>query len=215
MKTATLALLAALAAAPSFAGKSDPVAGAGAVVEPGKPAPDFTLPDQTGKERTLSKHFDKTGKKGKFVVLEWYNNGCPFVKKHYESKNMQALQKKYAKKGVVWYSIVSSMEGKQGHLDVMAARGEPEKAGMGSTALLIDEKGDVGRLYGAKTTPHMYVIDPKGTLVYMGAIDDKASADAEDIPKSRNHVSAALDEAMSGKPVSVASTKPYGCSVKY
>lgn len=173
----------------------------------GKPAPDFTLTDQDGKEVKLS------DSKGKPVVLEWFNEGCPFVKKHYGANNMQGLQKKYAKKDVVWYTIVSSKPGKQGHL----SRGEAADRlkGMSSKAILLDEKGDVGRMYSAKVTPHMYVIDKKGDLVYMGGIDDNPSADPADIKGARNHVAAALDEVLAGKPVSTPTSAPYGCSVKY
>ena len=175
----------------------------------GEPAPDFTLADQAGKPVKLS------DAKGKLVVLEWFNKGCPFVRKHYGSKNMQSLQKKYGKKGVVWYSIVSSKPGKEGHLTAAEATDELKSAGMGSKAILLDEKGDVGRLYSAKTTPHMFVVDKKGALIYMGAIDDTASADPADIKSSKNYVAAALDEALAGKPVSTPSSTPYGCSVKY
>lgn len=180
-----------------------------AAPELGKPAPDFTLNDSNGKPVKLS------DAKGKIVVLEWYNKGCPFVKKHYGSHNMQDLQKKYGKKGVVWYSIVSSKEGKEGWLNAEQAKAEPKSADMGSKALLLDPKGDVGRSYQAKTTPHMYVIGKKGELLYMGGIDDTPSTDAADIPKSKNYVAAALDETLAGKPVSVPSSRPYGCSVKY
>ncbi len=180
-----------------------------AAPEVGKPAPDFSLPGQDGKPRRLS------DAKGKFVVLEWFNKDCPFVKKHYGSKNMQALQSRYTGQGVVWYSIVSSRPGKQGHLTAKEAASQLKSAGMASTALLLDPKGEAGRLYGAKTTPHMFVIDPKGALIYAGGIDDKPSTDADDIAGARNHVASALDEALAGKPVSRASTTPYGCSVKY
>ena len=175
----------------------------------GEPAPDFTLSDQSGKPVKLS------DSKGKLVVLEWFNKGCPFVRKHYGSKNMQGLQKKYAKKGVVWYTIVSSKAGKEGHLTAAEATAEMKSADMGSKAILLDEKGDVGRMYSAKTTPHMFVVDKKGALVYMGGIDDTASPDPADIKSSKNYVAAALDEAMAGKPVSTPSSPPYGCSVKY
>lgn len=173
----------------------------------GASAPDFTLADQDGKSVKLS------DAKGKFVVLEWFNEGCPFVKKHYGSNNMQSLQKKYGKKGVVWYTIVSSKKGKEGYLTPEAAR-EKKKA-ISSSAILLDPKGDVGRLYSAKTTPHMFVVDKDGKLIYMGGIDDTPSADPADIADSENFVAAALDEAMAGKPVSTPSSRPYGCSVKY
>jgi peroxiredoxin len=175
----------------------------------GKPAPDFTLPDPQGKTHSLS------SQKGKYVVLEWFNEGCPFVRKHYDSGNMQKLQSTYMGKGVVWYSILSSAPGKEGYAAGADAAAQVTKNKMQSTALLLDPDGKAGRAYGAKTTPHMYIIDPKGTLIYRGGIDDKASADAEDIAKSRNHVQQALDEALAGKPVSMADTKPYGCGVKY
>ncbi len=178
-----------------------------AAPELGKPAPDFTLADQSGKPVKLS------GAKGKLVVLEWFNEGCPFVKKHYGSGNMQSLQKKYGKKGVVWYSIISSKEGKEGHLTPAEASDRLKK--MSSKAILLDENGDVGRLYGAKTTPHMFIVDKKGALIYMGGIDDTPSADAADIKTAKNYVASALDEAMAGKPVSTPSSRPYGCSVKY
>lgn len=181
-----------------------------AALAPGQPAPDFALNDQTGTARKLS------DAKGKYVVLEWYNGGCPFVRRQYGAKNMQGLQKRYTGKGVVWYSIDSGAEGKEGYLTPEAAVKQIKKAGMASTALLLDPKGEVGRLYGAKTTPHMFVIDPKGSLIYMGAIDDKPSTDKSDDPKNaHNYVAAALDSAMAGKPVETPATQSYGCSVKY
>ena len=175
----------------------------------GSPAPAFTLTDTHGKQHDLA------GFKGKYVVLEWVNFGCPFVKKHYGSGNMQATQKKAVDKGVVWLSVCSSAQGKQGHMAAAEWNEEIPARKMSSTAVLIDESGEVGRTYGAKTTPHMYIINPDGVLIYKGAIDDKPSTDQDDIPGARNHVLAALDEAMAGKPVSMASTTPYGCSVKY
>lgn len=175
----------------------------------GKPAPGFSASAQDGKPRTLAEQ------KGKVVVLEWYNKDCPFSRKHYDSKNMQGLQTRYGKKGVVWYTVVSSKPGKQGHLSAKDAQAVMKTEAMGSSAVLLDAKGDLGRLYGAKTTPHLFVIDSKGMLVYMGAIDDKPTADPKDIAGSRNHVAAALDETLAGKPVSTPVTTPYGCSVKY
>jgi len=195
MKTVIAAVLLSLAAA------------AHAAPRLGEPAPDFTLADQSGKAVKLSEA------KGKFVVLEWFNEGCPFVKKHYRFNNMQGLQKKYGNKGVVWYSIISSNKGKQGHMTPAQASGKLKT--MSSKAILLDESGDVGRLYGAKTTPHMFVVDKKGVLIYMGGIDDTPSADPNDIKNSKNYVAAALDEALAGKPVSTPSSSPYGCSVKY
>lgn len=153
--------------------------------------------------------------KGKYVVLEWFNDGCPFVRKHYDSQNMQKLQKKYAGK-VAWLTINSSAEGRQGYLkDLGAAKSMYTKEQMASLSLLLDAPGKVGRAYGAKTTPHMYIIDPKGKLVYQGAIDSTPSANPDDISSSTNYVSQALDEALAGKKVSMAKTQAYGCSVKY
>ena len=194
----------ALAAVPAHAAPAEET-------EPavGEPAPDFTLTDVNGKAVSLSAF------KGKHVVLEWTNPDCPFVKKHYDSGNMQALQKEFAARGVAWLSINSSAPGKQGNyppkewLKILAEKGSA------ADATLLDPRGEVGRLYGAKTTPHMFVVDPKGTLIYAGAIDDIASADPADIAKANNYVRAALNEARTGKPVRAPSTKPYGCSVKY
>jgi peroxiredoxin len=198
MKLALIALALALTAA----------APARAELAPGQPAPDFTLNDQTGAPRKLS------DAKGKYVVLEWYNKGCPFVRRHYDAKNMQSLQKKYADKGVVWYTISSSAPGKQGALTAKAAAKTWKKEGM-SSSLLLDPKSDVARLYGAKTTPHMFVVDPKGNLIYMGAIDDNPSTKIADLKGAHNYVSAALDAALSGEPVPNPVTQSYGCSVKY
>jgi peroxiredoxin len=175
----------------------------------GKPAPAFTLADSKGKKHSLSDY------QGKFVVLEWVNYGCPFVKKHYESQNMQKLQKNYAAKGVIWLSVNSSAPGKQGHLAPDEINQALKEKSAYPTAYLLDLDGSVGRAYGAKTTPHMFVIDKKGVLVYSGAIDDKVSTDVSDVAGAKNFVSSALDEALAGKPISVASTKSYGCSVKY
>lgn len=177
--------------------------------EVGQKAPDFTLPDAQGKNQSLSDFA------GKYIVLEWVNFGCPFVRKHYESNNMQKLQDAYTKRGVVWLSICSSTEGKQGHMSNSEINKALKEKNAHPTSYLIDANGKVGKMYGAKATPHMYVIDAKGTLVYKGAIDDKASVDQEDIAGATNYVKSALDQAMSGKKVSTASTKAYGCSVKY
>lgn len=185
------------------------VAAATAAPQVGQAAPEFTLTDSTGTSHKLSDF------KGKFVVLEWLNHGCPFVKKHYDGGNMQKLQTDYTGKGVVWLSIVSSAPGKQGHMspeETNAAKAEKNSA---ATAILLDEDGKVGRLYDAKTTPQMFVINPEGTLVYAGAIDSVKSTDAADVADAKNYVAATLDEAMAGKPVSEPSTTPYGCSVKY
>ena len=175
----------------------------------GKPAPGFTLIGADGKEHLLS------GYKGSFIVLEWFNPDCPFVRKHYDSKNMQKLQKFYSEKGVVWMVINSSARGKQGHCTAELANEVIKEKDMAPTAFLLDHDGKVGRLYGAKTTPHMYVIDKEGLLIYNGAIDNKPSTRIEDIKDAENYVRAALDEAIVGKSVSVKASQPYGCSVKY
>jgi len=178
-------------------------------VKVGSAAPAFSLKDVNGKTHNLADY------KGKFVVLEWFNEGCPFVKKHYTSGNMQKLQKEYVGKDVVWLSINSSAEGEQGHMTPETA---PKTIGdwkMDSTKVLLDHDGKVGKMYGAKTTPHMFVIDKEGKLVYQGAIDSKSSANTADIEGAENYVKVALDSSMAGKPVATSSTKPYGCSVKY
>lgn len=180
-----------------------------AETEVGKPAPDFALKDTSGTEYKLS------DLKGKYVVLEWVNYGCPFVKKHYDSQNMQKLQKEAAGKGVVWLSICSSGPGKQGNFPPAEAAKQSEAYGAAAKAYLIDEEGTVGKLYGAKTTPDMFVINPEGVLIYKGAIDDQPSPDTATIDGAKNYVELALNEASAGKPVSTPSTKPYGCSVKY
>jgi len=172
-------------------------------------APPFTLTDTNGNVHSLSDY------KGKFVVLEWFNHDCPFVQKHYRSGNMQALQKTYTAKDVVWLSINSSAPGKQGNYPPKVANQLTKKVGAVPTAVLLDQDGSVGRLYGAKTTPHMFLIDRKGNLIYQGAIDDKRSTNPADVEGATNFLSAALDEAMRGKKVSAPSTISYGCSVKY
>lgn len=187
-----------------FAGK-----GPAPVVEIGKTAPAFTLTDTNGKARNLSDF------SGKYVVLEWTNHQCPFVVKHYSSGNMQKTQKWAKDKGVVWLSIVSSAEGKQGYLTPDEANKLMKEKGFNSAAMLMDSDGKVGKLYGARTTPHMYVIDPKGTLIYMGGIDDKATPNVADLKEAKNYVIQALEESMAGKDVSVPTSRPYGCSVKY
>ncbi|MET0553836.1 MAG: thioredoxin family protein [Vicinamibacteria bacterium] len=175
----------------------------------GQPAPSFSAPDQTGAPRTLDAY------KGKWVVLEWVNHECPFVQKHYGSGNMQKTQKAATGKGAVWLSVNSSAPGKQGALDGKLAAKLTGEKGAAPTAVLLDPDGKIGKAYGAKTTPHMFVIDPKGTLVYAGAIDDKPSTDQDDVASARNYVLAALDEGVAGKPVTTSSTQPYGCAVKY
>lgn len=171
-------------------------------------APDFTLKDLDGKERKLSEFA------GKWVVLEWTNYSCPFVKKHYGPKSMQATQKAWTDKGVVWLSICSSAEGREGYLSPEDWKKAVAEQGAVPTALLLDGDGTVGHLYGARTTPDMRVIDPKGRLVYTGAIDDDPSMKS-DPTKAKNYVSAALEAGMAGKAIETPETKPYGCGVKY
>jgi len=177
--------------------------------EVGKPAPEFKLKDAQGKEVSLSSF------KGKTVVLEWVNFDCPFVKKFYSANEMQKLQVDYTSKGVIWLSVCSSAPGKQGNFAPaeISKRIEASKAKM--SAYLIDETGAVGKLYGAKTTPHMFIIAPDGTLAYAGGIDNVKSVDSADIPKAENYVKKALDEILLGKAVSTSTSAPYGCGVKY
>ncbi len=175
----------------------------------GAPAPGFSLPDSHGQTESLGKY------KGKYVVLEWFNPGCPFVQKHYKSENMQALQKEFTGKGVVWLTIDSSAPGKQGNLSPEEANKQMSDWKMKSTALLLDPKGKVGHEYAATNTPHMFVIDPEGKLIYSGAIDSKPTTDPDDIKSANNYVKAALDEAMAGKPVATPTSRAYGCSIKY
>ena len=172
-------------------------------------APEFKLTGSNGSEHSLSDF------KGKIVVLEWINYDCPFVKKHYDSKNMQSLQEKYTKEGIIWLAICSSNKGKQGNFSVEEINKRTNERGAKFTAYLIDENGKVGKMYGAKTTPHMYIIGKSGMLVYAGGIDDIASTDVDDIQDAKNYVASALDELLTGKEVSVQSSAPYGCSVKY
>lgn len=183
-----------------------PVASAKPVI--GQPAPAFTLTDSNGKQHALSDFAGKT------VVLEWNNPDCPFVKKHYTG-NMQQQQKDATGNGVVWLSINTSAEGKQGHLDAAGANAMLAEKKAAPSAYLFDRGGDVGRAYAAKTTPHMYVIDGSGTLRYMGAIDSNPSANPADIAGATQYVKVALAELAEGKPVTTSVTQPYGCSVKY
>jgi peroxiredoxin len=198
-----LALAAASLAGLAEAPQDPPQAAVGA------PAPGFTLRDAGGAERGLADF------KGKWVVLEWVNFGCPFVKKHYGANNMQGLQAEYTGKGVAWLSICSSAPGKQGYFEGEELKKQIAEHRSAGTAYLVDPAGAVGRSYGAKTTPHIYVIDPAGVLVYAGGIDDIPSADPDDLPKARNYVRLVLDAVLAGKPAAVSSSPPYGCSVKY
>jgi peroxiredoxin len=185
------------------------LAGASWAAKVGDAAPDFTATDSNGKTQRLSDY------KGKYVVLEWHNQGCPYTRKHYESGNMQRLQKEWTGKGVVWFTVISSAPGAQGYVTAAQENAYVKKVNATPTAVLLDPDGTVGHLFSAKTTPHMYIIDPNGVLVYNGAIDDHPTADQSDIPSSKNYVSTALQELMSGKKVSDGATRPYGCSVKY
>jgi peroxiredoxin len=175
----------------------------------GKPAPDFSIQDVSGKSHRLSDY------KGKYVVLEWTNPGCPFVQKHYRSQNMQNLQKAWTAKNVVWLSINSTHPSHADYQSPDQAGAYMKKVGAAPSALLMDSDGKVGTSYAARTTPHMFVIDPQGKLIYAGAIDDRRSTDVEDVKTAKNFIVVALTEALGGKPVTTASTQPYGCSVKY
>ena len=197
-KGLTLTLLAVLCVAPAVYG-----------ARVGDQAPEFSGTDTHGQTHKLSDY------QGKFVVLEWTNNGCPYTKKHYTSGNMQALQKQWTGKGVVWLTVLSSAPGQQGYMSAAQETAYLAEEHATPTAALLDPQGVIGHLYSAKTTPHMFVIDPTGKLVYEGAIDDHATTDASDIPASKNYVTAALTAATAGQPVATAYTRPYGCSVKY
>jgi peroxiredoxin len=178
-------------------------------VEVGQKAPDFQAHDIQGAPQSVAQY------QGKIVVLEWTNPECPFVKKHYGSDNMQSLQRYAQGRGIVWISVNSSAPGKEGAVDAQGAQAFIKRMGAVPTAYILDPEGRIGHLYGAKTTPHLFVIDEKGTLVYAGAIDDIASPDPADIPKAHNYVREAIDALKSHKPVAVAQTRAYGCSVKY
>jgi peroxiredoxin len=185
------------------------VASAALAATVGQPAPAFTATDTSGKSVSLADF------KGKHVVLEWVNPGCPYVVKHYSSANMQGTQKDATAKGVVWLSV-NSTAAEHGDYKAPAAMAQwmqSQKAA--ATATLMDADGKVGRAYGARTTPHMYIVDPKGTLVYAGAIDSKPSSNPADVTTATNHVKVALSEALAGKTISQPTTRAYGCSIKY
>ena len=203
MKQTLLASL--IAAALSFIAVTEATATAAV----GQPAPAFALNDTNGKAVSLADY------KGKTVVLEWHNPECPFVKKHYDSANMQNLQSKYTKDGIVWLAVSSTERSHQDYRNPTTLNAILKSSNASPTAYLMDESGSTGKAYGAKTTPHMYIINPQGTLVYAGGIDDKRSANIADIKTAKNYVVAALDELKAGKSVSVATSSPYGCSVKY
>jgi len=208
--TLVLALLTAFAFAP-------PVAAQSSQANIGEQAPDFTLTAADGDTHSLSDF------EGKYVVLEWLNFGCPYVAQHYGSGHMQQLQKTYGEKDVVWLSIVSSAEGKQGYYPPKEMMQQKERHNGNMTAILMDTSGEVGRMYGARTTPHMYVVNPEGELVYKGGIDDWATADTgTSIPSEEyitqtatNYVETSLGQLMNGEEVDPNTARPYGCSVKY
>jgi peroxiredoxin len=175
----------------------------------GNAAPAFTATDSHGQQQSLDKY------RGKFVVLEWHNQGCPFTRKHYESGNMQNLQKEWTAKGVAWFTVISSAPGQQGYVTPDRENAYVAQMHAAPTAALLDPDGKLGRLYGARTTPQMFVIDPLGKVVYEGAIDDRPTSDLEDVKGADNYVSDALSAAMAGKPVARPFTRSYGCSVKY
>ena len=197
---AAAALLSANLALPSIAREG---------LQIGQPAPDFTARDSGGREVALSSF------KGKAVVLEWTNHDCPYVRKHYGTGNMQALQKEATGQGVVWLTIASSPPGTQGHVNGLEAEKLTADRNAAPTAVLLDPEGRVGRMFGATATPHMYVIDKAGALAYMGAIDDKPTTNRDDVPAARNYVREALQQIAAGQPVKTTSTRAYGCSIKY
>ncbi len=175
----------------------------------GAPAPAFVAKDSNGRAVSLS------DMKGKTVVLEWTNDECPFVRKHYGTQSMQTLQKKWTEKGIVWLSIVSSAPGEQGAVTPEKANALTVQRDAHPSAVLLDPAGDLGRTYNAQTTPHMFVVKPDGVLAYMGGIDDKPSTKTEDLKSAKNFVDAALSDLAAGKPVAVTTSRPYGCTVKY
>jgi hypothetical protein len=175
----------------------------------GEPAPDFTATDTNGAVQKLSEY------QGKYVVLEWTNRGCPYTQKQYNSGNMQRLQREWTGRGVIWLTVVSSAPGKQGYVTASEENAYLKQANAAPTAVLLDSAGTLGHLYQTKTTPHMFIISPKGVLIYDGAIDDLPTTDLADVKGAKNYVSLALEEATSGKAISVPMTRPYGCSIKY
>jgi hypothetical protein len=180
-----------------------------AAAKVGDAAPEFTATASTGKTVRLTDY------RGKYVVLEWHNNGCPYVGKHYNSGNMQRLQKHWTSQGVVWFTVLSSAPGKQGYVTAGEENDYLTKEQAAPTAALLDPTGEIGHLYAAKTSPQMVVISPQGVVIYSGAIDDKPTTDLQDVQGATNYVSLALEQSMSGKPVQTPATRPYGCSVKY
>jgi membrane peptidoglycan carboxypeptidase len=197
MKTVVMAAVVLLSTSLAFAAKV------------GAPAPDFTGTSSHAKDISLAQY------QGKYVVLQWHNKDCPYVQAHYGSGNMQKLQKEWTSKGVIWLTIVSSAVGKQGYVDGKGAEADVRATNAAPTATVLDPAGTIGRAYRAQTTPHMFVIDPQGTLIYDGAIDNRATTSKASVGGSVNYVSLALTEAMAGKPLSHPTSRPYGCSVKY
>src|ERR1700723_2862936 len=175
----------------------------------GSPAPDFHGTDSNGKTQSLDQY------RGKFVVLEWHNHDCPYTIKHYRSGNMQSLQKEWTAKGVIWFTVISSAPGSQGYVTPFQENQYLAQMHAAPTAVLMDSEGKIGRLYDAKTTPQMIVIDAAGKVIYDGAIDNRPTPDPEDVKGADNYVSDALTASMAGKPVTTAFTRPYGCAVKY
>jgi peroxiredoxin len=186
-----------------------PVSGNAQTARVNAPAPDFTATDSHGQSHSLDQY------RGKYIVLEWHNQGCPFTRKHYESGNMQNLQKEWTEKGVVWFTVISSAPGTQGYVTAPQENDYVARMHADPTAVLLDPDGKLGRLFNAKTTPDMFVIDPQGKLIYSGAIDNRPTTDTSDIQGADNYVNDALTAAMSGKPVANPYTRAYGCSVKY
>jgi peroxiredoxin len=203
VRARALAIAALLGGMPGFASI------AGATVQIGQPAPEFTATDSKGHSQTLSQY------RGKTVVLEWTNADCPYTRKHYTSGNMQGIQALAQKNGVIWLTVISSAPGKQGYVNGPAADALTQSRGAVPSAVLLDSSGTVGRLYGAKTTPHMFVIDKNGAVQYMGGIDSIATADVSDIAQAEPYLKEAMLEVVQGKPVAHAVTRPYGCSIKY
>jgi len=200
--------IAGLAGVAFFAALLLPSSAAGQAVV-GSPAPGFTATDSHGKTHSLNEY------RGKYVVLEWHNHDCPYTRKHYVSGNMEALQKEWTAKGVVWFTVISSAPGQQGYMTDPEENAYLEKMHADPTAVLMDPQGKLGHLYDAKTTPEMYVIDPEGKLIYEGAIDNRPTPDISDIKGADNYLNDALTEAMTGKPIEHSYTRAYGCSVKY
>jgi len=180
-----------------------------AQVKVGAPAPSFTGTDSNGKTESLDQFH------GKYVVLEWHNQGCPYTKKHYTSGNMQSLQREWTGKGVIWLTVISSAPGQQGYVTASQENSYLGQMHAAPTSVLLDPQGKIGHLYDARTTPQMVVIDPAGKVIYDGAIDDRPTPDVSDIKGARNYLNEALSSALAGKPVATPYTRPYGCSVKY